>query len=56
MGKADCLRFMNEFEKAVNLYTLALEKEEIIANVAVLKRAITYIEAKQFDKARVDLK
>lgn len=46
MGKADCLRFMSEYEKAVNLYTLALEKEEIIANVAILKRAITYIEAK----------
>ena len=46
MGKADCLRFMGEFEKAISLYTQALEKEEIIAKVAVLKRAITYIEGK----------
>lgn len=46
MGKADCLRFMGEFEKAIHLYTQALEKEEIIAKVAVLKRAITFLEAK----------
>ncbi|KAL4437922.1 hypothetical protein ABPG74_001093 [Tetrahymena malaccensis] len=55
MGKADCLRFMGEYDKAINLYTQALEKEEIIAKVAVLKRAITYLEAKQFDQAKEDL-
>ena len=55
MGKADCLRFMGEFQKAIDLYTEAFQKEEIIAKVAVLKRAITYIEAKQYDQAQIDL-
>lgn len=55
MGKGDCLRFMGEYEQAISLYTCALEKEEIVSKVAVLKRAITYIEAKAYDSAKQDL-
>ncbi|EGR34644.1 hypothetical protein IMG5_005100 [Ichthyophthirius multifiliis] len=55
MGKGDCLRFSGQFSSAINLYTQALEKEEIIGQVAILKRAITYIEAKQYDNAKQDL-
>lgn len=58
MGKADCLRFMGEYEKAVKMYTEVLEKEEKgdnVGKVAVLKRAITHIEAKAYAKAVADL-
>ena len=47
---------MNDFTEAINLYTIALSKEEIIKKVALLKRAITYIEAKQYNEAEEDLK
>ena len=46
IGKADCLRFMNKFEEATELYTEAMGKEQSIAKLAILKRAITFIEAK----------
>lgn len=58
MGKADCLRFMGEYEMAVSVYTEALAKDELeekIGKVAILKRAITYIEAKSYEKAVADL-
>ena len=46
IGKADCLRFLNEYEEAIKLYTAAMQKEEVIQKIAILKRAITYLESR----------
>ena len=46
LGKADCLRMMNEHNDAIYFYTEALNKEDSVKKVAFLKRAITYIDVK----------
>jgi len=51
MGKADCLRFMDRLTDAIELYTEAMGKEPAIVKLAILKRSITFIQAKQYDNA-----
>ena len=46
IGKADCLRFMDRLEEAIELYIEAMGKEPAIAKLAILKRSITFIYAK----------
>lgn len=48
IGKADCLRFMNELEEALVLYSQAISKDDSIKKVSQLKRAITLIEVNKF--------
>ena len=48
VGKADCLRFQGELNESITLYTQSLTKECIVRKQALLKRAITYLDAKQY--------
>lgn len=48
IGKADCLRFMNELEESLLLYSQAIGKDDSVRKVSLLKRAITFIEVNRF--------
>lgn len=51
----DCLRMLGEYDEAINCYSEAMSKEISVLNVALLKRAIAYIELKNYDEALDDL-
>ncbi|EAS02746.2 tetratricopeptide repeat protein (macronuclear) [Tetrahymena thermophila SB210] len=55
LGKGDCLQFMNRYQEAIDIYTMALQTESYIKSKALLKRAITYIDNKQLDLSLQDL-
>jgi len=55
LGKADCLRLTEQYDKAIEMYTLSLAKEEVTPKTVILKRAIAYTCAEQYDKALHDL-
>jgi hypothetical protein len=46
---------MGENEKAISVYTQAIEKENFVKETALLKRAISLIDLKDLDQAFQDL-
>lgn len=55
LGQADCLRFTNRHEEAIDVYSRAIEAETDILTNILLKRAITYVDIGSLEKALVDL-
>lgn len=45
LGKADCLRMLNNYKEAIRCYQKAIQCEQAVGNAAMLKKAITLYES-----------
>ena len=54
IGKGDCLRLMEKYEDAKNLYTKALQQRSHNLSI-LLRRAICNVELKRYDAALEDI-
>lgn len=54
-GLGDCNRIESDYKSAIENYSKLLEKEETYFEVLGLKRAICFIETKQYSKAQQDI-
>ena len=55
IGLGDCYRLQANFEEAIENYSKVVEKDMSYFEVVGLKRAICYVELKQFSKAQADI-
>lgn len=55
IGLGDCYRIQSEFMTAIQNYTIVLNQDKSIFEIIGLKRAICYIELKDYDLAEKDI-
>jgi len=55
IGLGDCNRIEGEFLTAIQNYTIVLQQDASVFEIIGLKRAICYIELKQYNLAENDI-
>ena len=55
IGLGDCYRIQGNFKEAINNYSKVIENDMSYFEVVGLKRAICYVEIKEFDLAEQDI-
>jgi tetratricopeptide (TPR) repeat protein len=55
IGLGDCYRIIGEYSAAIQNYSIVITKEDALFEIIALKRAICYIEVKEYASAESDL-
>ncbi|KRX11228.1 hypothetical protein PPERSA_07753 [Pseudocohnilembus persalinus] len=54
IGKADCLRLLERYKDAIEFYGIAMQIDQAVRKVALLKRGITYSENNNIEESLQD--
>lgn len=49
LGKADCQRYEGAYREAIKTYSMAIQFDISIRNIALLKKSITLFEARDYE-------